>query len=216
MRYYIAENGKPAGPFEPNELLQHGLTVNSLVWCDGMADWAMASQVPELMTMLSGQPINSGGYGAPLPNTNIPFPPVGVPQPQQAPQGFPAPQPPVGNQPWNQPQYAPNPQPGRQMPKTWLTESVIVTVVSALCCCNFISLIIGIVAIIKAKSVKTKFQNGDVTGADSASESAKKWVIIAAVILVVWGIVQAYRTMTDPTFLQQIQEGAFGAALFGV
>ena len=30
MKYYIAENGQQAGPFEPNELLLHGLTVKCL------------------------------------------------------------------------------------------------------------------------------------------------------------------------------------------
>ena len=54
MKYYIAENGQPAGPFEPNELLMHGLTVNSLVWTEGMANWTSASQVPELAALLSG------------------------------------------------------------------------------------------------------------------------------------------------------------------
>jgi hypothetical protein len=43
MKYYIAENGQPAGPFEPSELMAHGLTVNSLVWGEGMPNWVSAS-----------------------------------------------------------------------------------------------------------------------------------------------------------------------------
>ena len=55
MEYFISENGKPAGPFEPKELLQHGLTVNSLVWSKGMSQWQRAMEVPELMDIINGQ-----------------------------------------------------------------------------------------------------------------------------------------------------------------
>ena len=51
MKYFIVENGQQAGPFEPDELLLHGLTPSSLVWCQGMADWTLASQVPELIAL---------------------------------------------------------------------------------------------------------------------------------------------------------------------
>ena len=67
MKYYIAENGQQAGPFEPNELLLHGLTVNSLVWCEGMPSWVSANQVPELMALLSGQTFNPPGIDPQLP-----------------------------------------------------------------------------------------------------------------------------------------------------
>ncbi|MBQ7691960.1 MAG: CD225/dispanin family protein [Muribaculaceae bacterium] len=55
MKFYIAENGKPAGPFEAQELLAHGLTVNSQVWNESMEGWQRASNVPELMALLSQQ-----------------------------------------------------------------------------------------------------------------------------------------------------------------
>ena len=63
MRYYIAEKGQPVGPFEPNELLAHGLTANSLVWGEGMPSRTSASQVPELMALLTGQPVDVTGTG---------------------------------------------------------------------------------------------------------------------------------------------------------
>jgi hypothetical protein len=228
MKYYIAENGQQAGPFELNELLQHGLTVNSLVWCEGMANWTSASQVPELMAVLTGQPpINVGtptGIDTQLP----PTPPMGgdVQLPQVPPFNNPqttAPQQPTnygtpyGQQgPYSQPQYGPsNNTPSNQvMPKTWLTESVLVTVLSFLCLCNVIAAIPGLIAIFKANSVKTKFMNGDIQGANAASASAKKWVLIAAVIMVVWSLIQGYR-MLDSNLLQQIQEGSIGS-LYGL
>ena len=81
MKYFIAENGQQAGPFEPQELLQHGLTVNSLVWCEGMPTWTSASQVPELMAVLSGQT-----YVPPVANTQLPqTPPMGDVQLPQVP-----------------------------------------------------------------------------------------------------------------------------------
>ena len=227
MRYYIAENGQPAGPFEPSELLAHGLTVNSLVWCEGMPNWTSASQVAELMTLLSGQ---LSGMGTPTPmDTQLPqMPPMGdssplpqVPpfggqqQQQPAPYGTPYGQGNV-NQPYAPPQYGPSTnQPQQMMPKTWLTESILVTVASVLCCFNIVGLITGVLAIIKANGVKSKYMSGDVKGANDASASAKKWGLITVVVGVVWSLVQGFRIMSDPGFLQQIQEGAVGS-LYGV
>jgi len=223
MKYYIAENGQPAGPFEPSELMQHGLTVNSLVWCEGMANWTSASQVPELMAVLSGQPFNPGNINTQLPpvgqgqmpptgQTQLPqIPPFGGGQTQPTTTGQPYNQP-MPNQPYAPPQYGPsnNQTTNNVMPKTWLMESILVTAASLLCCFNIFGIITGVLAIFKANSVKSKFTQGDVTGANSASASAKKWMLITVAIGVIWTIVQAVRMMSDPSFLQQIQEGAVG------
>lgn len=222
MKYYIAENGQPAGPFEPNELLAHGLTVNSLVWCEGMPNWVSASQVPELNALLSGQTFNPGNIDMQMPQ----MPPVGsnqMPLPQVPPfGGGQQPTQPTtygqgnANKPYAQPQYGPsNDQAPRQaMPKTWFTESLIVTILSALCCCNPVGLITGIYSVVKANSSKNKYMRGDVTGSASDGATAKKWMIITIVIGLVWSCIQAYRVITDPAFLQQIQEGALGS-LYG-
>lgn len=223
MKYYIAENGQQAGPFEPNELLLHGLTVNSLVWCEGMANWTSASQVPELMALLSGQPFNPGGVNMDLPQ----MPPIGdqqIPLPQVPPFGGTTqptttnnpynPQPQV-NQPYAPPQYGPSTnQPNQGMPKTWLTECIIVTVLSALCCCNPIGLLSGIYSIFKANSSKNKYTSGDVTGSAADGATAKKWMIITIIIGLVWSCIQAFRLMNNENLLQQIQEGAVGS-LYG-
>lgn len=119
MKYYIAENGQQAGPFEPSELLAHGLTVNSLVWAEGMPNWTSASQVPELMALLSGQSINvrmPGNIDTQLPQmppmggqTQLPqTPPFNPQQPTQpttygTPYGQGTP-----NQPYAPPQYGPS------------------------------------------------------------------------------------------------------------
>ena len=198
MKYYIAENGQPAGPFEPSELMAHGLTVNSLVWGEGMPNWVSASQVPELVAMINGTPFNPGGIDTQMPQmppmggeVQLPqVPPFGGQQPTQpTPYGTP-------NQPYAPPQYGPSTnQPSNQvMPKTWLTEAVLATVLSFLCLCNIIAAIPGGIA---------------------ASASAKKWVIIAVIVMVVWSCVQGYQLLTNPNLLQQIQEGSIGS-LYGI
>lgn len=53
------------GPFPMNQLLAQGLTLESNVWCEGMADWALAKDVPELRDLFAPQspssPQPSGG-----------------------------------------------------------------------------------------------------------------------------------------------------------
>lgn len=71
--------------------------------------------------------------------------------------------------------YNPNPQfggpnPGSFPPKNWLVESILVTI---FCCLPF-----GIVGIINASSVNTKFAAGDYAGAQQASADAGKWTKI--------------------------------------
>ena len=224
MKYYIAENGQQAGPFEPNELLAHGLTVNSLVWCEGMPTWTSASQVPELMAVLNGQPFNPTGIDTQLPQT----PPMGdVQLPQVPPFGGqqqptqPTPTQPTTygqgttNQPYAPPQYGPNTNQPQQMPaKTWFTESLIVTILSALCCCNPVGLCTGIYSVFKAYNAKNKAMAGDSMGSANDAATAKKWMIITIVVGLVWAGIQAYKIISDPTLLQQIQEGSVGS-LYG-
>ncbi len=58
------------------------------------------------------------------------------------------------------------------MPNNNMTLAIVATVVG-LCspCC--IGLILGIVAIVMATQVKTKFESGDMAGADSSAKNAK-------------------------------------------
>lgn len=233
MKYYIAENGQQAGPFEPNELLLHGLTVNSLVWCEGMPAWTSASQVPELMALLSGTPVNTGNTGGidvqlppvpPIGGGTSSVPPTGgqmplppLPTPQTPLPQTPTPQGPTGtttNQPYNLPQTTPtqtnNPQ--QAAPKTWLLESVLVTVMSSMCCgVPFIGLIPGLVAIYMAWGCKTCYAKGDIDGANKKSASAKKWLFITVVVGVIASLYGGYKTISsNPNIIQDIQNGNVG------
>lgn len=53
-------------------------------------------------------------------------------------------------------------------PKNWLVEAILVTV---FCCLPF-----GIVAIVNASQVNSRFTAGDYNGAANASKEAAKWV----------------------------------------
>ena len=76
-------------------------------------------------------------------------------------------------------------------PKTWLVESILVTL---FCCLPF-----GIVGIVNATKVSTLYNLGNIDGANQASANAKKWamiglicgivVIILYVILITAGII---------------------------
>ena len=67
------------------------------------------------------------------------------------------------------------PQQPSQMPcpKTWLVESILVTL---FCCIPF-----GIVGIVYASQVSSKFAAGNYVGAAQSSANAKKWTLIGMV-----------------------------------
>lgn len=47
-QYYLAVDGQQVGPLEINQLIPSGMTRNSMVWTNGMANWTQAGNVPEL------------------------------------------------------------------------------------------------------------------------------------------------------------------------
>lgn len=226
MKYYIAENGQPAGPFEPSELMAHGLTVNSLVWAEGMPNWTSASQVPELMAMLSGTTFNPTDVGTQLPQvppmgeTQLPqVPPFNGGQGQQTvPYGTPYGQ---GQgqttQPYAPPQYGPstNQTSRKATTKTWLTEAIVATIACSMCCgVPLIGLIPGVIAIVKAMGVKSSLAQGDQATAEKKSASAKMWVLITVGVGIVAALYGAYTIMSNPGLLEQIQEGSGVTSLY--
>lgn len=143
MKYYLANSmNQPEGPFSVDELRARGITPDSLVYNEQLGNWTAAAQVPELNAYLFGgaQSATStpnGGYQS----CNA--------MPQQPSYGYQQPQ---------QPMIA---------PKTWLVESILVTL---FCCLPF-----GIVGIIKASSVESLFRSGNYDAAQQASNDAGKW-----------------------------------------
>lgn len=52
MDFYIIYNGRQVGPLPVDQLENYGLSDNSMVWSQGMPDWAPAHTVPELHHIL--------------------------------------------------------------------------------------------------------------------------------------------------------------------
>ncbi|GAB1309004.1 CD225/dispanin family protein [Urechidicola sp. KH5] len=68
----------------------------------------------------------------------------------------------------------------QQRPKNYLVESILVTI---FCC-----LPLGVVGIVFASQVNSKFDSGDIDGANRASQDAKKWMkwgLISGIIVAV-------------------------------
>lgn len=57
---------------------------------------------------------------------------------------------------------------GREKPKNWMLESILMTI---LCCLPF-----GIVGIIHASRVDSRYNLGDIDGSYESSQEAKKWL----------------------------------------
>lgn len=175
MKYYIIENEAPVGPFDVNELVARGLRPTDLVWAEGMADWATAESVEEVRMALYGPKNNN--IDAPVTSTPVQG---GVCPPPPAPHApaYQQPQPQYQQPQYQQPQYNQQGQQPYQQPilppDNYLAWAIIVTI---LCCVPF-----GIVAIVKAASVNGLWNSGNYEQAYRASASAKKWVIITAIV----------------------------------
>lgn len=80
-----------------------------------------------------------------------------------------------------------NPHHNQIPPKTWLVESILVTIF----CCQ----ILGIISIIYAADVESKFYRGDIVGAENASRTAKTLVIASVafgiITIIAVGIIAA-------------------------
>ena len=169
--YYVDANNQRQGPVYPTDFARLGVTGETLVWRNGMENWAKASTLPELATWIS----------APEP----PQPPQPEPPQQPGPAGAgtygqPAGgvygQPTGGAQQTYQPGGAVEP-----MPDNYLVWAILCTVI---CCLPF-----GIVSIVKSTQVEKLWLAGDKMGARKASEDAKKWAIIGAVTGIVVGFI---------------------------
>lgn len=160
MKFYIVENQKPVGPFEVEHLMARGIKGSDLVWAEGMKDWAPAESIEEIRAALYS---NNAAFSGSMPEVPQQPQPAGCPEP---------PCPPIA------PQYTQTPQQPNYSaeipPKTWLAESILVTL---FCCLPF-----GIVGIVKASNVSSLWQSGRFDEARLASASAKKWTVIGFIV----------------------------------
>ena len=122
-----------------------------MVWNESLPAWTAAADVPELAAYIIGGAQNP----ASLPNGGY-----------QSCQSVPPQMPPYGQQPYQHP-YATQQAYNEPCPKTWLVESILVTL---FCCLPF-----GIVGIVKASQVESLFRQGNFPAAKKASDDAGKW-----------------------------------------
>lgn len=102
MKYYLAIGNQQAGPFEVRELVEKGLTAETLVWYQGAPNWVKASMVAELQPLLASLPAAPQPQSQPVPQPE-PQPQVEVSQATQVQQ--PVSQPQFDAQPVSQPQF---------------------------------------------------------------------------------------------------------------
>lgn len=68
--FYLLENGTNKGPFSFDELKQQKIATDTLVWYEGLQDWSMAKNIPELKPLFVVPP--------PPPKPTPPPPPANI------------------------------------------------------------------------------------------------------------------------------------------
>ncbi|EFK59666.1 CD225/dispanin family protein [Sphingobacterium spiritivorum] len=159
QKYHYTDGVNSFGPFSLEELKTKNITADTYVWTPELTDWKKAGELPELAELLKQE---SQSLSAP-------------PQLPSAPA-----QPTFQHNAGSGAQFTPTSSLFEQPPKTYLIESILVTV---LCCWP-----LGIPAIVYAAKVENKFYRGDKAGAQADSASAKKWIMISLIGCVVFWI----------------------------
>lgn len=169
--YYVDGNNQQQGPIDAAQLPSFGVTAKTLVWCEGMANWQVAGEIPELASLFAAK------------QPEIPVQPQMQPGTQAQPQMQPQVQPQTMNinnfqqtqQPMNtQPPFQqPNNQQMPPQPENYLVWAILVTI---LCCLPF-----GVASIIYSTKVSSLYAQGDYNGAVDASQKAKKFAMIGGI-----------------------------------
>ncbi len=180
-RYWINQKGVQSGPFDIEELKQKSLDSDTFVWYSGMPDWKPADEVDELKALVTAvQLVEPLPQEQPVSETTA-QPPV-FPEPVQESVAPICEQRPVAQPPaysgdavvTPQTPYSYPPLPTPECPPTNLVWAIISTV----CCCTPL----GIVAIVFAAQVRSKFNCGDFKKAQKYSEMSA-WFCILAIVL---------------------------------
>lgn len=156
--FYIDAEGKQKGTFSPEELRREGIKRDTLVWTQGMKQWKRAEETEELYSLFSDA--YRGPQTVADPSTaryDLPGSPVNT-----------------GGLQIQQP-----------MPKTWMVESILATILPFLLCSSVLSLL-GIIGIVYAAQVESFYNRGDYAASLESSRAAAKWTKIAMWIAIGW------------------------------
>ena len=66
--FYLNEKNEQKGPVSPEELISNGVTRNTLVWKNGMAQWLPAGEIHEIAKLFTNETSAT--------STPPPFPPT--------------------------------------------------------------------------------------------------------------------------------------------
>lgn len=55
-QYYYSNGSKQFGPYSLEELKDHQITMNTLIWYEGLSDWTKANQIDELAKAIKAIP----------------------------------------------------------------------------------------------------------------------------------------------------------------
>ena len=70
--YYVDGNNQQQGPIDAAQLPSFGVTAKTLVWCEGMANWQVAGEIPELASLFAAkQPESSGTTASTTTNNEL-------------------------------------------------------------------------------------------------------------------------------------------------
>ena len=168
--YYLIIDEKQVGPVPFEQLTTYGIGPDTMVWKEGMPQWAPASTLQELTPLFNtGAPFSGNPYGQPQQPCQQPWQ-----QPYQQ-QQQPWQQPGQPGQPWQSWQ----PQSNYERKSQYMTLAIIGTVLGLFSC---LGLIFGIIAITKANSANKFYAMGDEVTAASNNSSARTFSIIALVL----------------------------------
>lgn len=118
------------------------------------------------------------------------------PAAQQPPQGQPFPPASEGGYPGGAP-YDPNAVPQRPRISSWFVPNLVFAIVSVLCCCNPISMILHIIGCVCGKGAESAASAGNMDEAESKVRTARTLFIVGlalAVVSILIGIISFFAT----------------------
>lgn len=183
-KYFMIIGGQQVGPIGLYEMRAAGLTPDTPVWREGLADWVKASTLVELNEVLG--PVQYG-----VPPRSQQYPPQQPPRPggyNMSQGNYTGGQ--YGNQ-FRQPAPAESPIPSDRMQQfennglpiahtNWLPWAITGTVLGVLFC--FIGMIFGIIAIVNANKANKFYNEGNGMMGDSVNSTARTNSIISLVL----------------------------------
>ena len=170
--YYIVENNQQAGPFTLEQLAARGISKDTNVWTEGMANWTPASQVSELQSLFIPQTPQSTPSYQPEPDysnagagTDYSNAGAGTDYNNAG-----------GGTDYNE--YVP-------APKDYKMQSIILIAVSVFCCgvcAGVVNLVLGIMALLENNKIDGFYRTGNYEAAQAASDKAGKYCKIGFIV----------------------------------